>query len=335
MTIGVAVIGSGGIARDHVKALAALDGVRVVTVVGSDPARTGEVAALAPGARADSDPCAAIADPCVSAVDICGHTAEHPTWAIAAGRAGRHVMVEKPAALDLDSLDRMIEATASTSLLVGQTVRFQPAVAELHRQVAAGEVGIPRLIHITWYVGHVWPGGWRGWQHDEARSGGHPVHNGTHAFDLVVWLTGSVPSRVFTRAFPSFAAQMNVPDSFHVTARLDDGSLALIELSYALRRPGDLLRRVVVTGTTGTLVHTTADEPNLVSDRDHPAPASVAGAMADQIRHWRDVITGRSSAVTTPYEIRGALAGSLAAQRSLVTGRPITVDAARTSACRS
>ncbi len=334
MTVGVAVIGSGGIARDHVKALAALDGIRVVAVVGSDPVRTAEVAALAPGARADSDPGAAIADPSIGAVDICGHTVQHPRWAIAAGRAGRQVMVEKPAALDLDSLDRMIDATAATSLLVGQTVRFQPAVAELQRQLVAGEIGIPRLIHITWYVGHVWPGGWRGWQHDPAQSGGHPVHNGIHAFDLVVWLTGRRPSRVFTRGFPSFAADMSVPDSFHVTVRLDDGSLALIELSYALRRPGDLLRRLVVTGTTGTLVHSTADEPGLVSDRQHAEPASTGGAFTGQMRHWRDVITGRCAPITTPEQIRSALAGSLAAQQSLTTGRPVTVAAAPISAGR-
>jgi predicted dehydrogenase len=334
MTVGIAVIGSGAIARDHVRALAALDGVQVVTVTGSDPARAAAVAALAPGSRVEADAATAICDPDVQAVDVCGHTADHATWSIAAGRAGRHVMVEKPAALNLPDLERMIAATRTGSLLVGQTVRFQPAVAELQRQVADGAIGTPRLIHITWYVGHVWPGGWRGWQLDAARSGGHPVHNGTHAFDLVAWITGRVPRRVFARAFPSFAAQMDVPDSFHVTIRLDDGSIALVELSYALRQPGDMLRRLVVTGTQGTLVHSTTDDPGLVSASLRPPPASIDGAFDRQMRHWRDVVTGHCAPVTTAGEIRAALAGALAAQRSLATGRPEPVDTEPAGAVR-
>lgn len=310
---------------DHVRALSILEGVRVISVVGSDPTRTAMVAALAPRAQVLTDPARAIADQAVDAVDICGHTADHARWTILAGAAGKHVMVEKPAALNLPDLERMIAATGATSLMVGQTVRFQPAVAELHRRLRAGVIGAPRLIHITWYVGHVWPGGWRSWQLDRARSGGHPVHNGTHAFDLVVWLTGRRPVRVFSRALPTFAAEMDVPDSFHVTIRLDDGSLALVEVSYALRRPGDMLRRLVVTGSEGTLVHSTADETGLVSDSAHPPPASISGAFDQQMQHWREVISGRCRPIVTGDEIRAALAGSLAAQESLETGRPVTV----------
>ena len=325
MSVGVAVLGSGAIAREHVMALAALDGIRVVSVVGSDPRRTAGLAALAPGARAVDDPAEAITDSDVQAVDVCGHTVDHARWTVAAGLSGRHVMVEKPAALGMDELDLMIGATSGTSLLVGQTVRFHPAVAELRRQLLAGVAGIPRLIHITWHVGHVWPGGWRAWQYDPARSGGHPVHNGIHALDLLVWLTGRAPERVFTRAFRSFAAEMQVPDSFHVTVRLDDGSLALIDLSYGLRRPGDMLRRVVVTGTEATMVHSTAGETGLVSDRGRPSPPSIAGAFDRQMQHWRDVIVGRCPPITSPGEVRAALAAALAAQESLETGRPVVI----------
>ncbi|MGH2311153.1 Gfo/Idh/MocA family protein, partial [Enterococcus faecalis] len=86
-----------------------------------------------------------------------------------AGRAGKHVHVEKPVALSLADFDAMVAATRSTSLMVGQTVRFQPAVATLARSLHAGEVGRPRLVHVSWYTGYVWPGGWRGWQLDPAR----------------------------------------------------------------------------------------------------------------------------------------------------------------------
>jgi predicted dehydrogenase len=325
---GIAVLGSGDIARAHVAALEAA-GLRVVTVVGSDLRRAAAVAALAPGAEPGTDPLAAISRPDVVAVDVCGHTADHARWTIAAGRAGRHVMVEKPTARSLDELDAMIRATAGSSLLAGQTVRFQPAVAALRSRVAHGAVGTPRLITVDWQTGHVWPGGWRAWQHDRERSGGHPVHNGTHALDLLVWLTGRRPLRVFARSFRSHAPGMPVPDSFHLTVRLDDGALALIGLSYALRRSTDVVRRLAVLGTEGTLLHSTEDEDELSSDRMTPPPASVAGAMQGQMRHWRAVIEGRCPPVTTATEMRAALAAALAAQRSLDAGDPVAVETGR------
>ncbi|MEB0014965.1 Gfo/Idh/MocA family oxidoreductase, partial [Glaciimonas sp. Cout2] len=81
-------------------------------------------------------------------------------------------------------------------------------IAELQQQVASGDIGDPKLLHVTWYTGHVWPNGWRGWQLDTALSGGHPVHNGTHSIDLAVWLMNSRPVEVFARQFATFAANM-------------------------------------------------------------------------------------------------------------------------------
>lgn len=216
MTVRIAVIGSGWFAGEHLKSLAQIPEAEVAWVAGSDLARARSVAGLAPGAQGTTDIKAAINDPSIDAVDVCNATPDHARWAIAAAQAGKHVHVDKPAALSLASLDEMIGAAdaADRSFMVGQTVRFQPAMAEIARAVHAGEIGRPRLLHVTWYVGHVWPGGWRGWQHDVDKSGGHPVHNGVHAVDLAVWLMGSAPFRVFARDFPTFAAQMPMPDSF-------------------------------------------------------------------------------------------------------------------------
>ncbi|MDU0313144.1 Gfo/Idh/MocA family oxidoreductase [Phycicoccus sp. M110.8] len=325
MTVNVAVVGSGSIARDHVKALAAVPGVRVAYVYGSDLARAESVAALAPGAMATTELDRVLEDESVTGVDVVNATPDHAPFTLRAGRAGKHVHVEKPVALSLADFDAMVAATRSTSLMVGQTVRFQPAVATLARSLHAGEVGRPRLVHVSWYTGYVWPGGWRGWQLDPARSGGHPVHNGTHCLDLAVWLFQRAPVKVFARSFPSYAAQMPVHDSFHLTVRFDDDSLALLEISYALRKHADMMRRLVVAGTTGTLSHSTDQDPGLISDGVRPAPSSVEGAMGAQLTHWIDVVRGAQPVVRLP-EVRMALATALAAQRSLETGRAEAVD---------
>ncbi|WP_353649186.1 Gfo/Idh/MocA family oxidoreductase [Nakamurella sp. A5-74] len=325
MSVGVAVIGSGAIARDHLAALAQIPELDVRYVYGSDLSRATAVAAHYPGAIPTTDLDRVLADPAVHGVDIVNATPDHARVAVAAGRAGKHVHVEKPAALNVEDFDAMTAATAATSLMVGQTVRFQPAVATLAAAVRAGSIGRPRLTHVSWYTGYVWPGGWRGWQLDREKSGGHPVHNGSHCLDLAVWLLGRAPVRVFARSFPSFAAGMQVPDSFHLTVRFDDDSLALLEISYALRKHADVLRRIVVAGTEGTLAHSTEDDPGLHSDAIRPAPSSVENAMTAQLTHWAEVITGRAAPLVRAVEVRTALITALAAQRSLDTGRAVEI----------
>ncbi|TNC16832.1 Gfo/Idh/MocA family oxidoreductase [Georgenia sp. 311] len=320
----VAVVGTGTSAVEHLRALQQIPRLRVRWVAGSDLARAEELARLV-GARATTDIHGAVTDPAVQAVDIVNATPGHAPWTIVAGHAGKHVHVDQPAALSLAQLDAMTAATRHTSLLVGQTVRFQPAVARLARAAQSGEVGTPRLLHISWYTGHAWPGGWRSWQLDPALSGGHPVHNGTHILDAATWLLGSAPAEVFARGVRTFSPDMESPDSFQVQLRTADGGLATLELCYALRRRGDMLRRVVLVGTGGTLRHSTEDEPGLTSDAARPAPLSLEGALRVQLEHWADVVTGTARPLVRPDQVRGALAGALAAQRSLVTGRRVHV----------
>ena len=319
MTIAVGLIGAGGIAREHLAAYARLDGVRVSHVADVDPGRARELAALAGGAAWAADPAAVFAAPGVDAVDICTSSETHAALAIAAAAHGKQVHVEKPAALSLTDFDAMVDAAGrhGVSLTVGQTARFQPVHRELARAIAGGTIGRLRLLRITWYAGHVWPEGWRAWQLDPARSGGHPLHLGIHAIDLATWLFDARPVRVFARGFRSWAPATGVPDSVHLTLRFDDGGMALVEISYALRARGDALRRVLAVGEAGSLHHTDEGEPGLVSDAARAPSLAVEGAMERQLAHWLATLRGEEAPIVTLPQARAALAAALAAQESL------------------
>src|SRR3546814_4451449 len=75
---------------------------------------------------------------------------------------------------------------------------------------------------------------------------------------------------------------MRVHDSFHLTVRFEDGSLALIELAYALPQSGKMVRRIVVSGTSGTLAHDTGDDPGLMTDTTNAPPSSIEDAMRSE-----------------------------------------------------
>ncbi len=330
MTVSVAVIGAGGIAQDHIAAYARIPGARVTHIVDTD-ARRAQLLAARSGAAWSTDAQAVFAAPDVDAIDICTPSETHAAFTVAAAAHGKAIHVEKPAALSLADFDAMVAASArhGVSLMVGQTARFQPINTDIAAAVAAGTIGRLRVLHVTWYAGHVWAGGWRAWQLDPVRSGGHPLHNGIHALDLAVWLFGRAPTRVFTRGFRTFAPTMGIPDSFHMTVRFDDGSFALLEIAYALRQRGDALRRILAIGERGSLSHSTEEDPQLSSDGVHlPSPA-IEDAMYHQLRHWIASVRGEESPIVKNTQVRHALAAALAAQESLESGRAVTVGEAR------
>jgi predicted dehydrogenase len=327
MTVAVGLVGAGAIAREHLAAYERLAGVRVVHVADVDPGRARSAAALAGGARWTTDPAALFADPEVVAVDICTPPDSHAALVIAAAAAGKAIHVEKPVALSLAELDAMTAAARrhGVSLMVGQTTRFQPLHRELKAAIDEDAVGRVRIFHLTSYAGHVWADGWRAWQLDPARCGGHLVHNGVHAIDLAVWLLGPRPVRVFAREMKTFSPEMPTPDSFHVTLRFDDGALALLEWSYALRRRGELAVRALAIGERGSLLHSTDAEPPIRNDLPPQTPTALSGGFVAQLGHWVRTLEGRDKPIVRLDEVRATLAAALAARRSIETGRAIDV----------
>ncbi len=324
MTVSVAIVGAGGIAREHADAYRRIPEARVTHVADVDAARARAIAQSLDAAWTTDVP-SVLAAADVDALDICTPSETHAPLTIAAAEHGKAIHVEKPAALALADFDAMVAAAErhGVSLMVGQTARFQPVHMQIAQEIAAGTIGRLRALHVTWYAGHVWEGGWRAWQLDVARSGGHPVHNGVHALDLAVWLFGQPVARVFARGTPTFAPEMGIPDTFHMTAKMADGGLAVLEISYALKRRGDALRRILAIGEQGSLHHSSEEDPGLVSDAGRiPSPA-VADAMEHQLTHWIATLRGEAEPIVTAAQVRAALAAALAAQESLTTGAAI------------
>ena len=89
---------------------------------------------------------AVLADPTIDAVDLCLPTEMHETVAIEALRAGKHVLVEKPMALDGAAAGRMIEEAdrQQRTLMAAQVIRFWPEYAALRDTLRSGRLGALR-----------------------------------------------------------------------------------------------------------------------------------------------------------------------------------------------
>src|SRR5580700_5929760 len=123
----LALVGFGFMGRVHRDAIATLPGVELAGVVTRDQSK------LDAAVRCYRDLAEALEDPQVDAVDVCLPTDLHEVAAIDALRSGKHVLVEKPMALNGAACARMIEEARRRGriLMVAQVLRFMPAYIAL------------------------------------------------------------------------------------------------------------------------------------------------------------------------------------------------------------
>lgn len=203
----VGVIGLGFMGRTHLLALRNIPSAEVVVVASDDPvALSGDLTSATgnlgiAGARFDfsgmkkySDWQDAVRDPDIDAVDLCLPTYLHAPAAIAALEAGKHVLVEKPMALDGDEADRMLEAARRSGkiLMTAHVLRFFPEYLPLIELQREGNLGRPRA---AFFRRRCAAPSWSAWLTDPAKSGGGVFDLLIHDVDMAIHLFG-VPEAV-------------------------------------------------------------------------------------------------------------------------------------------
>ena len=140
----IGVLGSGFMGGTHARAYAKLPDVDVVAVSSLHRDKA-EALAAEVGARATTDNMAIIGDPSIEAISNTLPTHLHAEFTIAALEAGKHVLLEKPFALDVADCDRMIAAAQASGkmLVVAHVLRFWGAYVSLTEIVASGRLGRP------------------------------------------------------------------------------------------------------------------------------------------------------------------------------------------------
>lgn len=186
-----AIIGAGSIARLRKDAIGALDGSALAGVFDLAQDRA---AALAGQARVYASLDAVMSDRDVDAVVVCTPPDSHEDIAVAAVRAGKHVIVEKPMAPTTDACRRMIKAAqdAGRVLTIGFNQRYFPAIKEIRASIASGRLG--ELSHVRGYAGHTGLSEFKAeWMYSKDVMGGGALYdNGIHMIDLVHHLMGPV-----------------------------------------------------------------------------------------------------------------------------------------------
>jgi predicted dehydrogenase len=231
----VALIGCGIISENHIRAYAQhAERARIVVCCDIDPDKAAARAALVGGARVASRLEDTLSDPEVDAVEICTPHHLHSEAVIAAARAGKHILCQKPLARSLEECDAMIAAAdaAGVVLFYGETNRTLPAAVRARQVIAEGRIGT--LIGIQARAAH-WQGGkymTTQWRYDPAiTGGGQLLDGGIHAVDLMLHIGGPVAavSCYTTRFRPELGGE----DTAVVNLRFRHGPLGSLFASQA------------------------------------------------------------------------------------------------------
>ncbi|HLN13632.1 MAG TPA: Gfo/Idh/MocA family oxidoreductase [bacterium] len=193
MTLGWGIIGTGGFAGSAVApAINALgDRGTLVAAVSRDRGRADEFAAKHGAARAYTAYEDLLRDPGVQIIYISTPNAQHAEQAIAAARAGKHVLCEKPLALTSAEARRVVEEFAKAGLKLGThfQTRHHTAFVETKRLLEERAIGDVILVQVE-----ISPGAapLRGWRTEPSLAGLGVINNlGVHAYDLLRYLLGS------------------------------------------------------------------------------------------------------------------------------------------------
>ena len=190
----------------------------------------------------------------VDVVYVATPPSSHLQYVRAAAAAGKHVLVEKPMALNESEAHLMVAACAEAGveLFVAYYRRFQPHVLRMKELLAAGAIGRPAYGYADIAVGDTArriAAGARGWRSDPAvAGGGWFVDMASHRIDLLVWLLGPVADAVGVAA--RYQPDLAVEQSGVAAMRMRGGALCSVSADFHYGRDAD---RVAIHGERGSL----------------------------------------------------------------------------------
>ncbi|OEV04155.1 Gfo/Idh/MocA family protein [Streptomyces oceani] len=267
---------------------------RMAALCGRDPDNVREAAERLGWSATETDWRALIERDDVQLVDICTPGASHAEIAIAALRAGKHVLCEKPLANSVAEAEAMVAAAQDAAAsgqraMVGFNYRRTPALALAQRMRAQGRLGELRHVRVSylqdWLVDPEFPLAWR--LRREVAGSGALGDLGAHAVDLAQYLAGedlegvSARTETFVRERPlpgdttGAYGPVTVDDAALFHGRFGSGALASFEVSRCAAGRRNALR-VELNGTRGS-VSFDLERLNELHFHDHTTEPGEAG----------------------------------------------------------
>ncbi len=193
-----------------------------------------------------------LADTEIDAVYIATPVHLHARQTVAAAEAGKHVLCEKPMAMNTKECDEMIAACRANKVKLGIAYyrHFYPVIERVKRVIAAGEIGKPVLVQVNafeWFDPE--PGHRRSWLLNRELAGGGPMFDfGCHRIEVLVNVFG--PVKHVTSVVSNVVFDREVEDTAISLFQFEAGPCGVLAVTHAASEHGDTLD---VFGTQGSI----------------------------------------------------------------------------------
>lgn len=295
--LGIGFIGAGAIAHFHARAVAAATGAQALGVVSRRRASAEAFAKEHGIAFAGDSVRDLLALPGLDAVCITTPSALHLEPALAAIRAGKHLMIEKPLDSTVEGTDHILREAEKAGVRVGSIfqARFGDAARSLKAAIDAGRFGRMVLAgcYVKWNRTNDYYTGWKGKLAEDG--GGAVINQAIHGVDLLQWFAG-MPVEVFAWTTRRVHTRIESEDTSVAALKFESGALGTIEATTATW-PG-FSRRLEICGEHGSAV--------MEDDDITRWEFRVAQAEDDRIRGMREsAAMGSGAAAPMNIKIEG------------------------------
>jgi predicted dehydrogenase len=268
-TLKVGMIGAGGIGRVHMETFAKTEGAEIVAVTDVNREAAEKAAKDYGIARVHDSAEKLIEDPDLDAVIIGVPNKWHAPLAVKALQANKHVLLEKPMAIDLNDAKKIRDAALKSDrvLMISHQMRWEGPAMAVKEKVEQGELGNIYHAKTGWFRRKGIPG-WGSWFTQKQMSGGGPLIDiGVHMLDLALYLMGnpkpvSVTGSTYAEfgpkkrgignwGTPNWDGVFDVEDIASAFIKMEDGSSLTLDVSWAVHMDTDSMPFIHLMGSEG------------------------------------------------------------------------------------
>ena len=317
--IRVGIIGGGWPGQTHAKGYLAAGGYKVAAIADLIPSRREKFLTEHAGAKQYADANDLLADKDIDAVSVCLPNFLHAPITVAALKAGKHVMCEKPPAINVKEAKQIERAAAKAGKIVMFSVqrRFGGAEQAAKQAIDKGYAGDAYHARGTWMRTRGIPMG-TGWFIDKSRAGGGALIDiGVHLLDLSWYLLGQPrPISAYGITHTRFAhtleegKKIDVDDAAFAMIRFEGGKSLELAASWAInqspQQQGTICRiyaekaAIEVYTPEGAILYRNFDAKG--DAKPHPLKPPKVVSHAALMRHFRDCILGKDKPIIGPHE---------------------------------
>jgi predicted dehydrogenase len=331
--LGVGIIGCGAVAEEYVKAFEKDERSQVRELVSRNPANAERYRDRYDlDCTVETDAAKMLKRKDVDIVVVCTPHDQHTKYAVAAARAGKHVIIEKPVAITLPDLRKQQEAVkkAGVKTLVSFVLHWNPLLVTIDRLITQGAFGHIFMVEVD-YMHRIWLTTEQKWYASRKQSGTAILTGGCHAIDALRWFARSEAEQVCAYQVKT-ENPIEYPGTISVNVKFENGTIGRSTTTFDAKMPYRF--NIGIYGTEGSLRNNELFAPKLFPGQTNfmkipcilPDSADVVHhPFVDEASHFLDCIIEDRRPYPDLEDAAKTHAVCFAADLSAEFGKPITI----------